>query len=212
MVLVPEQCHWCHPRLLPTSSGSRNLLGHRAQNGAPVHALTAIPAECRSPGKLIYPAAYETMSRAMSMPEITQNGKCSSLLHRFICTKLHLPWRPCWRSPTGTHASYMRCWLCKNRSGTTLSNEKLYAEWEFKTKFKTKGFKTNYCPQSDFSVSLKKQHFLTAVNLFFHYWGSSSSSRSIALLCIFINQSIRSILIKLTSSCFSAEKWNHKVF
>lgn len=153
----------------------------------------------------------------MSVPEITPNGKCASLLYSFICTKLHLPWCPRWRSLTGTHASYMRCWLCRNRSGTTLSNEKLYVEGEFKTKFKTKGFKTNHCPQSDtnytdFSVSLKKQHFLTAVNRFFHYWGSSSSSRSIPLLCIFINPSIRSILIKLTSSCFSAEKWNHKVF
>lgn len=150
VVLVPGQRRWhCyHPPLLPTSSGSRNLLGSRAKNETPVHIVIAIPADCRSYSKLIYPAAYYTALRGMSMPEITQNGKHSSLLYKFICTKLHLLRCPSWRSSTGTHSSYMRCWRCKNRSGTTLSSEKLYTEWEFKTKFKIRGFKTSSFPQS----------------------------------------------------------------
>lgn len=151
------------------------------------------------------------------MPEITQSGKHSSVVCSFICTQLHLLGCPCWRGSRETHPLYMRCWLCKNRPGTTLSNEKLHMEKEFKTKFKIKGFKNNSSPQSvtnytAFSISLKKQHFLTAVSLFFHYRSSSSSSRSIALLCIFINLSSRSILIKLTPFCFSAEKLNRIVF
>lgn len=131
------------------------------------------------------------------MPEETQEGKHASLLYNFICTKPHFLWCPCWRSHSETHSLYMRCWLHRNRPGTTLSNEKLYMEWEFKIKFKMLGFKSNSSPESviyytAFTISLKKQQFLTAVNLFFHYWGSSSSFRSITFLCIFINLSSRS--------------------
>lgn len=131
------------------------------------------------------------------MPGVTQDGKHASLLYNFIYTKLHFLWCPCWRSSSETHSSYMRCWLHRNRSGTTLSNEKLYMEWEFKIKFEMQGFRTNSSPQSvinytAFSKSLKKQQLLTAVNLFFHYWGSSSSFRSITFLCFFINLSSRS--------------------
>lgn len=135
----------------------------------------------------------------------------------FICSKLHLWWCPCWRSSTETCFSYVRFWLYKNSSSTTLSNEKLYMKRELKTKFKIKGFKLSSSSQSvtnyiAFSSSLKEEQFLTAVNLFFHYWGSPSSSRSIALLYVFIKLSSRSIFIKLTPSCFSAEKQKQNVF
>lgn len=55
VVLVPEQWlwHWYHP----PRSGSRNLLGSRAQNEAPVHALTAIPAREQEPGEADLPGS-----------------------------------------------------------------------------------------------------------------------------------------------------------
>lgn len=60
VVLVPGQrrWHWYHPPLLPTSSGSRKMLGSRAKNEVLVHVVTATPADCTSYRSLIYPAAY----------------------------------------------------------------------------------------------------------------------------------------------------------